>query len=166
MNEWIVKANKNYSIFGETLQEACNNSVRQLVTREKPDKELIVSLPKGVGLRYEDGIFGGTGGIVADIECRVSTAYTKDSEFYEEFDKIYHVWIHAQKEDLENDLESVESIRQLRKKTKMSQPDFGKKYGIPVATIRDWEQGRRKCPDYVVELIKFKVNSDFEVSDN
>jgi putative transcriptional regulator len=36
--------------------------------------------------------------------------------------------------------------RKARLATGLSQPAFAAKYGVPVASLRDWEQGRRK-PD-------------------
>lgn len=36
--------------------------------------------------------------------------------------------------------------RKARSATGLSQPAFAAKYGVPVASLRDWEQGRRK-PD-------------------
>lgn len=36
--------------------------------------------------------------------------------------------------------------RKARSATGLSQPDFAARYGVPVASLRDWEQGRRK-PD-------------------
>ncbi len=53
-------------------------------------------------------------------------------------------------------------VKSLRKKTGLSQSDFCKCYDIPVATLRDWEQGRRKCPEYVIKLLDFKVEYDIK----
>lgn len=53
------------------------------------------------------------------------------------------------------------SVRDVRIKTGLTQSEFCKRcYNIPVASLRDWEQGRRKCPEYVVRLINFKINND------
>lgn len=49
-------------------------------------------------------------------------------------------------------------IKELRNKTKLSQTQFAKRFNIPVATLRDWEQGRRKPPDYVIEMINKILN--------
>lgn len=54
----------------------------------------------------------------------------------------------------------AESIRALRKSTGLSQSDFAEQYDIPVATIRGWEQGRRECPEYVMELLKYKIEKE------
>lgn len=54
------------------------------------------------------------------------------------------------------------TIKEIRQLTNLSQPKFCEKYGIPLQTLRKWEQGRRSLPDYVVELLEFKVKSDVE----
>ncbi len=37
-------------------------------------------------------------------------------------------------------------IRQIRRRTKLTQHVFARRYGIPLGTLRDWEQGRAR-PD-------------------
>lgn len=54
------------------------------------------------------------------------------------------------------------TIKEIRQLTSLSQPKFCEKYGIPLQTLRKWEQGYRSPPDYVVELLEFKVKSDTE----
>lgn len=44
-------------------------------------------------------------------------------------------------------------IKELRLKTGLSQQDFADRFNIPVSTLRQWEQGRRKAPDYVFALL-------------
>mgnify|MGYP006084682719 CR=1 FL=1 len=41
-----------------------------------------------------------------------------------------------------------------RKQLQKSQPDFAKLLGIPVGTLRDWEQGRKQPDSAAVTLIK------------
>ena len=36
--------------------------------------------------------------------------------------------------------------KDVRKKLKLSQPEFAEFVGVKVATLRNWEQGRRKIP--------------------
>lgn len=50
--------------------------------------------------------------------------------------------------------------RELRKQTGLSMQKFGDKYGIPLRTIQAWENGDRIPPEYVYELLKFKVEYD------
>lgn len=55
----------------------------------------------------------------------------------------------------------MKSIREIRIGTGLSQTEFGKRLGgIPLRTIQNWENGVRVCPDYVVELIAFRVEHD------
>ena len=45
-------------------------------------------------------------------------------------------------------------IKALRVCTGLSQNKFANMFEIPVATLKDWEQGRRTPPGYVVNMIK------------
>ena len=45
-------------------------------------------------------------------------------------------------------------IKELRAQTGLSQSKFANLFDIPVATLQDWEHGRRKPPIYVVNMIK------------
>ena len=49
-------------------------------------------------------------------------------------------------------------IKYLRLMTGMKREDFAKYLHIPLNTVRDWEQGKRKMPEYVYELIEYKVS--------
>lgn len=41
-----------------------------------------------------------------------------------------------------------------RKNLKKSQPEFAKLLGVPVGTIRDWEQGRKQPGSAAITLLK------------
>lgn len=56
----------------------------------------------------------------------------------------------------------MQTIKELRAKTGLSQQAFGDWLKIPKRTIQDWEQGQRTPPPYVVELIAFRVEHDKE----
>ena len=45
-------------------------------------------------------------------------------------------------------------IKEIRRQSGLSQHEFSVETGVPVATIRNWEQGRTHAPDYVVSMIK------------
>ena len=45
----------------------------------------------------------------------------------------------------------------MRTASGMSQVAFGELLNIPVRTIQEWEAERRTPPDYVVELIRYKL---------
>lgn len=57
-------------------------------------------------------------------------------------------------------------IKELRKLTGLSQAAFSKKYHIPLRTIQDWEREVRTPPEYVIELLEFKVKSDIQEDKN
>ena len=44
-------------------------------------------------------------------------------------------------------------IRELRDKTGLTQKAFAELYGIPVSTLRKWEQAESSPPDYVLRLL-------------
>lgn len=48
---------------------------------------------------------------------------------------------------------AMREIKEIRKKTGLTQKAFGKKYGIPERTIQDWETGKRKPADYVIRML-------------
>ena len=55
---------------------------------------------------------------------------------------------------------SENPIRAIRAGTGLSQVAFGAALHIPRRTIEEWEAGNRKCPQYVVELIAYRVHHD------
>lgn len=44
-------------------------------------------------------------------------------------------------------------IREMRMKTGLSQKKFAALFDIPLATLKDWEQGRRVPPSYVPRMM-------------
>ena len=46
-------------------------------------------------------------------------------------------------------------IKALRKKTGLSQSKFAAKFGIPVRTLQQWEQGISAPPEYLVRMIAY-----------
>lgn len=54
------------------------------------------------------------------------------------------------------------TIKEIRTLTGLSQVKFCEKYHIPLNTFARWEQGKREPPDYLVELLEFKVREDLK----
>lgn len=52
------------------------------------------------------------------------------------------------------------NIRELRTKLKMTQKEFGEYLNIPQRTIQSWELGDRTPPEYVLQLIKYKIEKE------
>ena len=46
-------------------------------------------------------------------------------------------------------------IKELRKKTGLSQSKFSAKFGIPVRTLQQWEQGISAPPEYLVRMMEY-----------
>ena len=44
----------------------------------------------------------------------------------------------------------------------MTQKAFSEFFGIPVRTLQDWEAGVRTPPDYVVRLLPYKLNLEWD----
>lgn len=57
-------------------------------------------------------------------------------------------------------MKSNNGIKELREQLNMNREEFSKYFNIPYRTISDWESGRRKMPDYVLNLMKYKANND------
>ena len=45
-------------------------------------------------------------------------------------------------------------INQLRQSTHLTQKQFAEYFDIPLRTVQEWEQGRRKPPDYIPKLLE------------
>lgn len=41
-------------------------------------------------------------------------------------------------------IHTAQDIKAIRQRTRMTQPAFARAFGLEVATLRDWEQGRRQ----------------------
>lgn len=52
------------------------------------------------------------------------------------------------------------TVKDMREKSGMTQKAFSEYFGIPKRTIEDWEGNRRKAPDYVVALMRYKLEKE------
>ena len=48
----------------------------------------------------------------------------------------------------------------IRERSGMSRKEFSEWLGIPYRTMQEWELGRRTMPDYVLNLIEYKVDNE------
>jgi len=53
------------------------------------------------------------------------------------------------------------TIRQMRIELGDTQSEFASRYNIPFRTIQNWENGVRKPPEYIIELLNRRVQADF-----
>lgn len=54
-------------------------------------------------------------------------------------------------------------VRELRGETGLTQKAFADEYGIPVSTLRKWEQGEASPPEYVIRLLAKAIPEDGQV---
>lgn len=52
------------------------------------------------------------------------------------------------------------TINELRERSGMNRSQFVEYFGIPYRTIQDWELGNRKCPEYLLELMEYKLKHE------
>ena len=57
-------------------------------------------------------------------------------------------------------MNSKMDMKEIRKKTGLSLRKFAEKYGTPFSTITNWELGERVPPEYVLDLLNFKVEAE------
>ena len=62
-------------------------------------------------------------------------------------------------ENVENtNMDTASEIKKLRTDMGMNRKEFCEYYNIPYRTVTDWEAGKRKMPEYVLELMEFKAD--------
>lgn len=52
------------------------------------------------------------------------------------------------------------TFKELRQQSGMTQHQFAEYFGIPRRTIENWEAGVNKCADYVIALMKYKLDHE------
>ena len=52
------------------------------------------------------------------------------------------------------------TIKELRASTGMTQQQFADYFNIPKRSIENWEGEKRTCPEYLVELIEYKLEKE------
>lgn len=49
------------------------------------------------------------------------------------------------------------TFKELRQQSGMTQKAFSEYFQIPKRTIEEWDRGARKCPEYLVALMEYKL---------
>lgn len=52
------------------------------------------------------------------------------------------------------------TFKELRKQSGMTQKAFGEYFEIPKRTIEEWDRGGRKCPEYLLKLMEYKLKKE------
>ena len=53
-------------------------------------------------------------------------------------------------------------FKQVREQSGMNIKQFSEYFNIPYRTVQNWDLGLRQCPEYVLELIIYKLNNEKE----
>lgn len=56
------------------------------------------------------------------------------------------------------------TFKELREASGMNQREFGEYFGIPLRTIQNWHGGQRECPDYLLDLMRYKLEKEGQVN--
>ena len=68
---------------------------------------------------------------------------------------------------LEGDLMSRgKEVKELREKMGMNRREFSDYYGIPYRTVQDWEAEKRELPEYLLRLMKYRVEVEYMIKGN
>ena len=51
-------------------------------------------------------------------------------------------------------------FKELRQASGMSLAAFGEYFGIPRRTVEDWNAGKRKCNQYLIDLRQYKLEKE------
>lgn len=54
----------------------------------------------------------------------------------------------------------TKNILQLRMESGMNRKEFSNYFNIPYRTIENWEHNKAKCPEYLYDLIEYKLDKD------
>ena len=54
----------------------------------------------------------------------------------------------------------MNTFAELREASGMSRPKFAEYFGIPYRTVQDWELGNRKCNQYLIDLMLYKLKHE------
>lgn len=60
----------------------------------------------------------------------------------------------------EDDIDYAIMVKELRLEMNMNRTEFCEYFGIPYRTVQDWEAGKRKLPDYVLRLMRYKYETE------
>ena len=51
-------------------------------------------------------------------------------------------------------------VKDLRKKAGMTRAQFCEFFGLPYRTLQNWELGERKCAEWILDLVAYKLEAE------
>ena len=55
------------------------------------------------------------------------------------------------------------TFKELRERSGMTRGQFAEYFEIPYRTVQNWELGLRVCPDYLLKLMKYKLDQEGKI---
>lgn len=55
------------------------------------------------------------------------------------------------------------TFKELRTSTGMNIKEFSDYFNIPYRTMQNWESERRQCPEYLLDLMKYKLLNENKI---
>lgn len=52
------------------------------------------------------------------------------------------------------------TFKELREQSGMNMKRFAEYFGIPYRTVQNWEAGVNKCPEYLLDLMEYKLKHE------
>lgn len=52
------------------------------------------------------------------------------------------------------------TFKELRIASGMNKAEFARYFNIPYRTVQGWELGERKCHEYILELMRYKLEKE------
>ena len=93
--------------------------------------------------------------LLAVLFCRNNVVPDKRDVYVDNGYELIYTLIRYKDVFGDDDMDISEKIKELRKKTGLSQSKFSAKFGIPVRTLQQWEQGISAPPDYLVRMMAY-----------
>lgn len=55
------------------------------------------------------------------------------------------------------------TFKELRERSGMTRGQFAEYFEIPYRTVQNWELGLRECPDYLLQLMQYKLVNEGKI---
>ena len=103
----------------------------------------------------------------AVLFCRNNVVPNKGKAYVDNVYELVYTLIKYKDVFGDDDMDISEKIKELRKKTGLSQSKFSAKFGIPVRTLQQWEQGISAPPEYLVRMMAYimQLEEDVQIND-
>jgi DNA-binding transcriptional regulator YiaG len=56
----------------------------------------------------------------------------------------------------------IKNFKKLRRLYNKSRGQMSAIIGVPLSEIKAWERNEKPCPVYIIELVKFKIDSEID----